>query len=962
MSQLAKKRRFLPLRLLSVEAEGFSYLPRQEILIHKDITVVNGENGSGKTTFLNMLRVLFGATRFDNGHSFKTFFERDHIHFIYIIGRFDNALQQEYQKRPFQEIGKYNDDVSVVCRLTNDNPVKREYLIFDGNFDLEQHLKENAKWLEVGQYLSHMEQVGMSKALANAFSLHQGNTEKLLGLNEEQLADYLLQICGEQQRIDKFNNIKVNLEELYKQYQELARQKQQEELVIQNVKQKIDRIKQIKQNEQQVEENQFNKELAVIKGIKETMNDQESLLNTLKAEKLQIEQNISVTNDELTITNHEIEKSSQILSNVNKKIDEIHSQTLTLTEEKITIETEGNDLHAFINKYKPIPPVSLEKLNHDQSDKNEIYKKQVALMQNLQHEKETIMGKIHHIKTTHSAHYPCIVTKMIEKLKERQLNHLLLAEQLEITDNKWRHAIEALLGSERFTITVDEHAIVETMKIAQQIGYPYWISPFKPVSLSYKNESILSKINILDERITGYLERFKNFMMAENMETAWEWVQQGYNALLYKPTPYQVISRGGRSLQPNGIYCGRKSYLLQLEQLQEDLNRINQNFVSEKMKEDELQTELEGLKKAIEDQRMRALVPDKEKMHTALKRSLQLIMNSLSEFNKQIQSLKDERDKVQLLAAQHLTRQGELNIALSNLQSKQTETFQKQSDVKIAFETLQSQYDGKVSELSKEQINKLLDGAYLESLNTVEHYAALISSLQNMILQLRNTGEPIQPGEENIVALEEKYNIHLKLLQNHLNEISETETKLGNLRKKHNEAQEEYLEMVEEVFRKVKKSLEELAAQGNINATLKLINVGNERWKIDYKVGFHGKDPVSYRTKTAFSGGQKVIISLLLTLSAIQADGMLNFMILDEPFAHLDQERTELVSQFLKKTGAQYIIAMPYSENLKLLYPFADISLNFRPKRENQEMAPPITYGVVNDEFIERQTQYKASP
>lgn len=961
MSLLAKKGRFIPLHLLSVEAEGFSYLPRQVILIHEGITVVNGENGSGKTTFLNMLRVLFGATKFDNGHTFKTFFERDHVHFIYIIGRFDNTIHPEYQKRPFQEIGKYNDRVSVVCRLTNDNPVKREFLIFDGNFDLEVHLKDNLKWLEVGHYLSHMEQVGMSKALANAFSLYQGNTEKLLGLNEEQLADYLLQICGEQERIDKFNNIKINLEELYKQYQELGRQKQQEELVIQNVKQKIDRIKQIKQNEQQLEENQFNKELAVVKGIKEKMNDQETLLSSLKDEILQIEHNIQTTNDELTITDQELEKNSNTLSSINKKINDIHNQTLILSEEKIKIETEANDLLEFINKYKPIVPVPLDKLNHELSSITDLYKKQVTIVQNLRHEKETIMGKIHHIKTTHSVHYPGVVTKMIEKLKERQLNHLLLAEQLEITDNKWRHAIEALLGAERFTITVDEHAIVETMKIAQEIGYPYWISPFKSVSLSYKNESILSKINVLDERITGYIERFKNFMMAENMESAWDWVQKGYNALLYKPTPYQVISRGGRSIHPNGIYCGRKSYLLQLEQLQKDLNNIHQNFATENTKEEELLNELKRVNQAIEDQKMRALVPDKENEHFSITKNHQIVMNSLTEFNKQFQSLRNEGEKVQELSSKNSIRHGELNIALSNLQSKQTDFNQKLSDTIVSLETLTPQYNNTVSKLSKEQIIKLSDSSYIESLKTVEQYTTLISSLQNMIQQLRNTGEPIQPGEENIIALEEKYNFHLKLLQNHLNEISETETKLENLRRKHDKAQEEYLEMVEEVFRKVKKSLEELAAQGNINATLKLINIGNERWKIDYKVGFHGKVPVSYRTKTAFSGGQKVIISLLLTLSAIQADGMLNFMILDEPFAHLDQERTELVSQFLKKTGAQYIIAMPYSENLKLLYPFADMSLNFRPKRENQEMAPPVNYGIVNDEFIKQQDQYKAS-
>lgn len=67
------KRRIAPIRLLSIESEGFSYFPRQEVIFHEKITAGVGENGSGKTTFNNMVRLLFGASKFDNGHSLRTF-------------------------------------------------------------------------------------------------------------------------------------------------------------------------------------------------------------------------------------------------------------------------------------------------------------------------------------------------------------------------------------------------------------------------------------------------------------------------------------------------------------------------------------------------------------------------------------------------------------------------------------------------------------------------------------------------------------------------------------------------------------------------------------------------------------------------------------------------------------------------------------------------------------------------
>jgi len=89
------------------------------------------------------------------------------------------------------------------------------------------------------------------------------------------------------------------------------------------------------------------------------------------------------------------------------------------------------------------------------------------------------------------------------------------------------------------------------------------------------------------------------------------------------------------------------------------------------------------------------------------------------------------------------------------------------------------------------------------------------------------------------------------------------------------------------------------------------------------------KELKSYRIKTGLSGGQKVIASLLLTFAAIRSDGSLSFMILDEPFAHLDQERINVAGDFLRQTGVQFFVAMPYTENVKLFMPWVDMQINF---------------------------------
>jgi chromosome segregation protein len=961
MSQQARKPRYIPLQLLGVEAEGFSYLPRQEILIHQGITVANGENGSGKTTFLNLLRVLFGATKFDNGHSLKTFFERDHINYIYIMGRFNNSLHPEYQKRPFQKLGKLQDDVTVVCRLVNGSQVKRDYVIFDGVFDLEHHLKENLRWLEVGQYLQQMELIGLSRTLANVFSFHQGNTEKLLHLNEEELADYLLKICGEQERLDQFTRLKLDLDDLFSQYQHLADQKQREELVINNVKQKIERCKQIVSHEKVLEENKIKKPLAKIKILKEDQIKKEESLKTLKTDKKTIEQSILQIKNNIEETSDTFSKTKDNIIELSSQQEHLQDQIIPLVENKTKLQQLTEELKQFIQEYKSVPFLSIELLNKEKVNAEIAYKKQVRITQTLADRRENRESEIKEIKQTQSTSYPEVIKQMINRLKSKNIDHLLLAEHVNITDKKWRVAIESLLGPERFTITVDEQSMIETMKIAQEVGYPYWISPFKAATLSFKKESMLSKIQVLDDRISGYLVRFKDYMISSTMEEAWEWVHKGYSALLNQPNPYQVIARGGRSLRPSGIYCSKQAYLFQLEQLELDLSQLLMKLELESQKEQSLSKKLEDLAISLQQQKMRKLLPEKEISLNNSILSLEKVTDEIQRTQTSISQLKVEINDLVASKEAETTKEQVLKITLDNQISNKSSLINSISEIHVCLDDIQDGYLTLSSSLSEEQKEYLDDEQFIKELTKPEHYEIQINTISQMITNLRNMGDPILPGDENMISLESKYNMHLTLLQNHQSEIAETELKIEKLKEKHVNAQEEYFIMVEEVFGKVKKALESLSSQGNINATLKLLKVGNEQWKIDYKIGFHGKEPVSYRTRAAFSGGQKVIISLLLTLAAVQADGMLSFMILDEPFAHLDQDRTELVSNFLKKTNAQYVIAMPYSENLKQLFPYADMSLNFRPKIEKEELAPPITYGIINDEYIKQHSQFSSS-
>ncbi|WHX24927.1 SbcC/MukB-like Walker B domain-containing protein [Virgibacillus halodenitrificans] len=950
------KRRIAPIRLLSIESEGFSYFPRQEVIFHEKITAGVGENGSGKTTFNNMVRLLFGASKFDNGHSLRTFFERNDVFEIYVLGRFDNSFQKAYNMRPFDPIGKKQDVVTVVCRLIfNDPSVKRNYYINDGEFDLEKDLKKTLRWLEVEQFHRQFHEVGISKALIRSFSLSQGNTEEVLKKDEEGLANYLLDICGEQERIDEFNNIKKRIGEQQQQFQALAEQKELEEARVRQLQQRIERCKQINDATKQIQQYRFDLPISQYAQYLDDLENSTNNFANMEEQYKRLYQDIQ----NLMSEQIQYEKEAPIIEG---KYTDIKAKLKTLQDQKVAFEIELSELKAslaivadFLKQYENIEPVDEKELQAKENAAEKEYEEATGTWKVIDREKEVCEKTIQRLEEQGAVEFPKSVQQMIDTLKGSKVEHLLIADYIEILDESWRQSIEALLGSERFTITVSDKAWVNVMKLAQQQKYPFWISPFNSNPCKLHEKSVLNKVKVLDDRIMGYLKKFEHYMVCDTMEEAYEWGKKGKSAILNHPYPYKVVERGGRAIKESGIFCGKEAYKAQLKETKSKFSQLIPRWKQAENTMNSTKKKLKEIQEIIEIQKQVRIVPAKKvEMDDLSSKKLQ-VQNNLNSLAVEIE-LKhaSEEDIIKSIKTLHSNLNRIVGI-ISEKESKKDDLLpylqleeENVNKAKVALNQAEEQ-------LTMEQVEYVNNAEYLENIATIDFYHQTIKELENRIKMLRNISNTdiILVGEEQkMIRLEQKYKQHQKVLQNHRDEIEQVKENLGDLEKKHALAEQEYHTMVEEVFTNIRKSLQELSKETSIQADLRAFHIGEEKWKVDYRIGFHGKEMNSYRNKARLSGGQKAIASLLLTFAAIRSDGGLSFMILDEPFAHLDQERINVAGEFLRQTGVQFFIAMPYSENVKLLMPWVDMQVNFRPKRVSEEVAPPITYGVINDEYL----------
>ncbi|NMP07611.1 AAA family ATPase [Paenibacillus polymyxa] len=941
-------RKYLPIRFLNLETEGFSFFPRQEIPLHSKINGIIGVNGSGKTTLLNMMRVLIGSKKFDNYQSLQTFFERDEIDEIYIVGRFDNKVNPSYGRRPFEAIGKRQDIVSVICRIKRDTS-RREYCVYDGNFDLEHDLQTYIRWIKVEQYAKQMQEVGLTRSLINACSLSQGNTEQIMDLTEEELADYILQICGEQERIDQFNQIKIDLKAQKEQYFHIEMQKQREESTLREIENNLNLCKKIVDQQEQLTRLHFELPISQYANVKNEQAQNESELRKLIQDQQRLKDSIQSHEESLEETGIKLSESQETTSHLSETIRELNVKSSAAAVDLHNHQRIVSELNTFMDTYRSIPLQDLVKLTEDKLHLEEDHKGKLTATATLRSNSRALENKITRMETTHKNDFPTAVIQMRQWLESQNIQYLLIADCIEIQDEFWREAFEAMLGSERFTIVVDPKDMVYVMKTAQENRYPFWVSPFKPAKLKLEKHAILNKVTLTDDRVAGYLQRFDKVMVATHMEEAWSWINKGYSALLNHPSPYYVVAnRGGRSIRSKELCCGRHAYEAQLREYKRQYEKLKPLLLMAENEEDNAFEKLSEVTEQIRIQQQRLLLPSKEEELVLANRTLQTLQDALNKVDTLIgqcseQLLKEIRHQNELSSYSGILKT-KLHANRTQLEEKNTVL----EDKKSKRSTLDSQIQDIKKLFNDEQKLVVSDTERMKLILSPDQYEENIKSKKSQIEFLRNnlTGGNFRPGEEKAtIRLEKSHEKHRILLDQHLEEIKKIKHDLEKLEEKRVEAKKEYQIMVDEVFQKVRKALEEMSKHGDFDASLRAVYLDDERWKVDYRLGFNGKPIKSYRDKSSLSGGQKVIASLLLTFAAIKADGVLSFMILDEPFAHLDEERIALAGQFLSQSDAQIIIGMPYSENIKLMMPWVNMLLNFRPKARGENVAPPITYG-----------------
>jgi chromosome segregation ATPase len=189
-------------------------------LLTDGINVATGPNGSGKTCFLDGIKVLLGITSFAPGRSSARYIfdggpggqPADHA---LLRATFDNPILSGRGERLFaaaDEALRDAEQVSMVCMVTRE---RRRYLVLPGRLrwgserplakDLEGFLEAHPpeSWLGARRYDELLERTGITSALREVLALPQGAIDRIMEERPPGLLANLLELVGERVLLDE---------------------------------------------------------------------------------------------------------------------------------------------------------------------------------------------------------------------------------------------------------------------------------------------------------------------------------------------------------------------------------------------------------------------------------------------------------------------------------------------------------------------------------------------------------------------------------------------------------------------------------------------------------------------------------------------------------------------------------------------------------------------------------------
>lgn len=916
----------------SLELMNWDYWPHFELPFDERIIMLAGPNGSGKTTFLDSLRLLLGAKTLSTGRKLSKYL-RGGDKVAMVKGLVTNHLR--HGKRPFRNQGISTDDVTLVCLLENrGGSWEKRFAILPGNAST-QEIQAHEKWLGPEEYARALRMAGLPRTLLKILALEQGETNKLCEKSPTELLKYLLEIQGDKQTLDRYSdaleNYRASEKELFVQAQKAVGM---ERNLLDHERKAVEadsyhsRVAEL----ERLRADTLPK--AIYKDIKGRADELSSLIGTEESKLKALVETRGGLDDEIARL---LAEDSRALSEVAEARE--NSRRLAREKEKLDLEYGGiarelENLETLRQEVGTIEPEDGEALAGRLEERRRAAARHADLYDQAHQRVLDLSQEARELEGQKGVTFPRDVEELRRAFENEGIDHVVMAEMVEIRDPEWRLAVESTLGGSRFAVVVDKRDSLRAREIARSKRYRYFVTEFedRAVASTPAPGSALSVTELARNDLPSWI--VDNLARMQLVGDVAAGLKLGRGVTSMTREGYRQDNRGGVFVGVDRLYCGRSAAGERLRVIeQEELPAaIAQREAAKRDREQAEGTVLELTNRLT---RQRKLAEWREKEALLVTRAAR-------------------RDELVAARRAMTERILENDALVGTAEQSRSERAERRGELQARRERLEQERQTLERTLPAHRTKALLE---LEELKRVEAELAPEARSPEALagIQSRDVVESLiarldgevtgWSGCRDLAAKE----VYEKIKE----EYDEFRTFLDARRTEHERwndelslARRSYRRVVEQTVEFYRRAVTRLAEKAGFQIEVPHLHLSEddeslERTGLVIRVAYDGKHFVSIDDPD-LSGGQSVLTSLVLLMGMTLADGHEDsggFFILDEPFAHLSVERIDDVAAFLSATKSQFILTTPTTHNHNVFNP-AHLTVALRKKKPGETMAP----------------------
>jgi chromosome segregation ATPase len=926
--------------LQSLELLHWDYCQRLTLPLDGSIITVAGPNGSGKTTLLDAMRTLLGL-ECSGGRSYKTYARHANADSAWLRATVDNRPRnRQSSNRPFARCLLYADVVTLVCRIDrNGGDWTRRYIMVEGDVSIEQLIERGSPgerdWLGIDNWRKRLEGAGLSRAIAKVLALEQGQTDRLCEYSPKELLRLVFDVFGDQEVLDRYDEARTHQKQLLQEVETAERELSHGKAQRAELESRVNLYRQYELKCQERET--LATEVVPVLSNVETRKQLVNKLRELHRQRLQSaddrRQHAQVKADLLQRLHDQTTAA--------ERVEALEAQVRTARRVQEEARDAERPIEALVKRADELQGLAVvegdaEKLTTRIAELSEHKQKLSAQWQRLKDQRDDAQRAMDGLRGQRLAPPPHDVQRFRRVLEEAGIAHHVIADVIEIADERWRAAAEGVLRGSRWVVVLaNPRHEAQAMALAEKERYRHYIvadaedAPAQP-----DPHSLLAVLKVSAPLPHWLLRQLAHIRRVDSTEAGvkvgGEWIT---------PEAYHRDGRGGRSVwvEPGQYQFGasavaarRSSIEARLAQLDEEMTRVvrDQAF---------FERQLQDAKQAAQGFTAAAELLEREAEFNEARRQLPVLKQARVDAGERWQDAERQLKHavVEQTNAQHAYRQAQERLAhLEGRSAQHAREWQQRFDDVIAQAVMSREV--KLSLPARwrrpERVREMLD-----------HYGNATQAR----LRAEAVERELNDGqwETDSTVIEQLTLMNANVMRQE-DELSQRKASNVAASIAVDNARERYTDVLKATVRRYRKNIVELGQLAGVEVNAELPHLDGDdtvlrQAELRVHFNFDGKGAIGLNDGEA-SGGQQVIKSLILLVGLMKDDETPGgFVFIDEPFAHLDVRNIQLVGHFLRSTRAQYVLTTPITHNVEVFEP-ADITLVTAKKPKGARWAPPI--------------------